>query len=74
MIYGSEKRNHQLAFEFHYSRVFEKHSNSSALEKRMSLCTKHGFTLVAKVLYLMYKLSSCALSRKITCLVPRPHY
>ena len=27
MIDGSEKRNRQLAFEFHNSRVFEKRSN-----------------------------------------------
>ena len=32
MIDGSEKRNHQLAFEFHDSRVFEKRSNSSHLQ------------------------------------------
>ena len=64
MIDGSEKRNHQLAFEFHDSRVFEKRSNSSALANLMSLCRKYGSTLVDKVHYLMYKLSSCALSRK----------
>ena len=28
MIDGSEKRNRQLAFEFHNSRVFEKRSNT----------------------------------------------
>ena len=28
MIDGSEKRNRQLAFEFHKSRVFEKRSNT----------------------------------------------
>ena len=48
---GSEKRNHQ--FEFHDSHVFEKRSNSSALANRMSLCRKHGFTLVDKVHYLI---------------------
>ena len=62
MTDGSEKRNHQ--FEFHDSHAFEKRSNSSALASRMSLCRKHGFTLVDKVHYLMYKLSSCPLSRK----------
>ena len=62
MTDGSEKRNHQ--FEFHDSHVFEKRSNSSALASRMSLCRKHGFTLVDKVHYLMYKLSSFPLSRK----------
>ena len=46
MTDGSEKRNHQ--FEFHDSHVFEKRSNSSALASRMSLCRKHGFTLLTK--------------------------
>ena len=65
MIDGSEKRNHQLAFEFHDSRVFEKRSSSSALANLMSLCRKHGFTLADKVHYLMYKLSSCAVTEKL---------
>ena len=51
MTDGSEKRNHQ--FEFHDSHAFEKRSNSSALASRMSLCRKHGFTLVDEVHYLM---------------------
>ena len=34
MIDGSEKRNGQLAFEFHNSRVFEKRSNAFWKRKR----------------------------------------
>ena len=33
MIDGSEKRNRQLAFEFHNSRVFEKRSNLTSLPR-----------------------------------------
>ena len=38
MIDGGEKRNRQLAFEFHNSRVFEKRSKS------FSKCTVQGKT------------------------------
>ena len=37
MIDGSEKRNRQLAFEFHNSRVFEKRSNNDLLEIALAM-------------------------------------
>ena len=48
MIDGSEKRNRQLAFEFHKSRVFEKRSNTRhymyelrTSENQAELSTRH---------------------------------
>ena len=41
MIDGSEKRNRQLAFEFHNSRVFEKRSKI-ARRNELNSNLKHG--------------------------------
>ena len=43
MIDGSEKRNRQLAFEFHNSRVFEKRSKHRQNQQGCSWCVQSLF-------------------------------